>query len=98
MTSPTTSAPKASPKEYTNTRIQVRLQDGSTLTETFGVKEQLSAVRVFIQMKAAEALGTDNFELMTSFPRKVFKGDDYEKPLDVLGLIPSAVLIVTQAS
>lgn len=99
VTSPTTSsAPKASSKEYVNTRIQVRLQDGSTLMETFGVKEQLSAVRVFIQMKAAEALGTDNFDLMTSFPRKVFKGDDYEKPLDVLGLIPSAVLIVTKAS
>lgn len=98
VTSPTSNTPKAAPKEYTNTRIQVRLQDGSTLTETFGVKEQLSAVRVFVQMKAAENLGSDNFDLMTSFPRKVFKGDDYEKPLDVLGLIPSAVLIVTKAS
>lgn len=98
VSSPSSSAPKSSPKEYTNTRIQVRLQDGSTLVETFAVKEQLSAVRLFIQMKAADALGTDKFDLMTTFPRKVFTDDDYEKPLDVLGLIPSAVLIVTKAS
>ncbi|XP_055914249.1 UBX domain-containing protein 1 [Eupeodes corollae] len=87
-------SPKQPPKDYTNTRIQIRLQDGSTLTETFGVKEQLSAVRVFIQMNQ----GTDlPFGLMTSFPRKVFSDDDFEKPLEVLGLVPSAVLIVTKA-
>lgn len=82
------------PKDYTNTRIQIRLQDGSTLTETFSVKEQLSAVRVFIQMKQGADLP---FGLMTSFPRKVFSDDDFEKPLEVLGLVPSAVLIVTKA-
>lgn len=87
-------SPKQPPKDYTNTRIQVRLQDGSTLTETFSVKEQLSAVRVFIQMKQGADLP---FGLMTSFPRKVFSDDDFEKPLEVLGLVPSAVLIVTKA-
>lgn len=86
------SSPKA-PKTYANTRIQVRLQNGSTLVETFDVKEPLSAVRLFVQLKQ----GTDNpFALMTSFPRKVYEDEDYEKPLEVLGLVPSAVLIVTK--
>lgn len=103
VVSPTPTAPVATsadssprtPKTYTNTRIQVRLQNGSTLVETFDVKEPLSAVRLFVQLKQ----GTDNpFALMTTFPRKVYEDDDYEKPLDVLGLVPSAVLIVTKAN
>ncbi|XP_037954346.1 UBX domain-containing protein 1 [Teleopsis dalmanni] len=92
-TNATTTA-KTPTKEYSQTRIQIRLQDGSTLTETFNVKEQLSAVRVFIQMKTNIE---DAFGLMTTFPRKVFNSEDFEKPLDVLGLVPSAVLTMTKA-
>ncbi|XP_053952779.1 UBX domain-containing protein 1 [Anastrepha ludens] len=88
-----TTTARSAPKDYTQTRIQVRLRDGSTLTETFNVKEQLSAVRVFIQLKTGEETP---FNLMTTFPRKVFTGEDFEKPLDVLGLVPSAVLIMTK--
>ena len=69
------------------------MRDGSTLTETFNVKEQLSAVRVFIQLKTGDETP---FNLMTTFPRKVFTGDDFDAPLDVLGLVPSAVLIMTK--
>lgn len=95
-----TSAPVAAPatttavpKNYENTRIQVRLQDGSTLVETFDVKEQLAAVRLFIQMK----IGTEPaFNLMTTFPRKVYTEDDYDQTLESLGLVPSTVLIVTK--
>ncbi|XP_011195795.2 UBX domain-containing protein 1 [Zeugodacus cucurbitae] len=99
VTSPTVTSPaststvKVSPKDYTQTRIQVRLRDGSTLTETFNVKEQLSAVRVFIQLKTGDETP---FNLMTTFPRKVFTEDDFDIPLDVLGLVPSAVLIMTK--
>ncbi|CAD7079786.1 unnamed protein product [Hermetia illucens] len=93
-TSSTTSNDSTVKKEYTSTRIQIRLQDGRTLTETFGVKEQLSAVKVFIQMKSGNDLP---FGLMTSFPRKVFTEEDFEKPLEILGLVPSAVIIVTRA-
>lgn len=79
----TSSSPK-SPVEYSKTKIQIRLQDGNTVTETFEVKEQLSAVRLFIQMRQ----GMDvPFGLMTSFPRKVFSTEDYEKPLEQLGKI-----------
>lgn len=82
------------PKAYTSTRIQVRLANGTTLVETFDVKEPLSAVRLFVQLKH----GTDEpFAMMTTFPRKVYDDEDFEKPLEALGLVPSAVLIVTKA-
>lgn len=68
--------------------------NGSTLMETFDVKEQLSAVRLFVQINQ----GIDEpFGLMTNFPRKVYTDEDFEKPLETLGLAPSAVLIVTKA-
>lgn len=103
QTTTTTVAPTAPPaaattttapaKNYDSTRIQIRLQDGSTLVETFDVKEQLAAVRLFIQMKVG---ANEVFDLMTSFPRKVYTGDDFENTLQSLGLVPSAVLIVTK--
>lgn len=87
------SGPKAPPKDYTRTRIQMRMTDGSTVVESFDVKEQLAAVRLFVQMRQGLSIP---FSMMTNFPKKVFTDEDYEKPLDVLGLVPSAVLIVTK--
>ncbi|XP_018311056.1 UBX domain-containing protein 1 isoform X2 [Mycetomoellerius zeteki] len=79
-------------KDYTETRLQLRLTNGQTLTQSFGSKEQLSAVRLFIEMNRTDDNGP--FQLMTTFPRKVFTDEDYDTPLDVLGLVPSAVVIV----
>lgn len=94
-TAPVVATTPRSPTSYTSTRIQIRLEDGKALTETFDVKEQLAAVRLFAQLKR----NSDTpFSLMTSFPRKIFTEEDYEKPLEVLGLVPSAVLIVTKAT
>uniref|UniRef100_A0A1Q3F7J8 Putative ubiquitin regulatory protein n=1 Tax=Culex tarsalis TaxID=7177 RepID=A0A1Q3F7J8_CULTA len=94
VASPVSSSP-AAPKNYTTARIQVRMLDGSTLVETFDAKEQLAAVRLFVQLK----LGPNPapFGLMTTFPRKVFTAEDFDTPLEKLGLVPSAVLIVTKA-
>ncbi|XP_065078398.1 UBX domain-containing protein 1 [Ochlerotatus camptorhynchus] len=90
-----TDAPKpAVSKTYTNARIQIRMMDGTTLVETFDAKEQLSAVRLFVQLKLGSA--SSPFGLMTSFPKKVFTGDDFDISLEKLGLVPSAVLIVTK--
>jgi len=55
------------------------------LTQSFGSKEQLSAVRLFIEMNRTD--GTDPFQLMTTFPKKVFTDEDYDTPLDVLGMV-----------
>lgn len=89
----TSSGPKAPPKDYTHTKIQMRMTDGSTVVESFDVKEQLAAVRLFVQMRQGLSIP---FSMMTNFPKKVFTEEDYEKPLEVLGLVPSAVLIVTK--
>ncbi|GFO50511.1 ubx domain-containing protein 1 [Plakobranchus ocellatus] len=82
-------------KEYTDCRLQIRLTNGQALTQTFGAKEPLSAVRCYVEMNRTDAAGP--FSLMTSFPRRVFSSVDMEMPLDSLGLVPSAVLIVTKA-
>lgn len=79
-------------KEYDQTRIQVRLTNGQTLTQTFGSKEELAAVRLYIEMHRTD--GSGPFSLMTTFPKKVFGDEDMEKPLYELGLVPSAVLII----
>lgn len=98
---PVTVAPVAAPKpavkkDYNETRIQVRLLNGQSLTQTFGIKEQLSAVRLYVEMNRTDGEGP--FSLMTNFPKKIFTSDDYDKPLDNLGLVPSAVLIVTKTT
>lgn len=83
-------------KDYNETRIQIRLLNGQSLTQTFGIKEQLSAVRLYVEMNRTDEEGP--FSLMTNFPKKIFSFDDYDKPLEALGLVPSAVLIVTKAT
>ncbi|PSN51014.1 hypothetical protein C0J52_07448 [Blattella germanica] len=93
------------PKDYSQTRLQVpalffafqiRLTNGQALTQTFGSKEQLSAVRLYVEMNRTD--GSGPFSLMTNFPKKIFTDDDYEKPLDLLGLVPSAVVIVSHSA
>ncbi|KAI4501575.1 hypothetical protein M0802_003452 [Mischocyttarus mexicanus] len=79
-------------KDYSETKLQIRLTNGNTLTQSFGSKEQLSAVRLFVEMNRTDDGGA--FNLMTNFPKKVFAEEDYDVPLDVLGLVPSAVIIV----
>lgn len=90
--------PQATPvpaANYDKARLQLRLLDGSTLTESFDAKEQLAAVRLFVQMKQGVEVP---FRLMTNFPKKIFDEEDYEKSLSTLGLVPSAVVIVTKAA
>ncbi|BFZ06875.1 hypothetical protein BsWGS_09914 [Bradybaena similaris] len=81
-------------KAYTECRLQLRLTNGQTLTQTFGCKEPLSAVRLYVELNRTDGAGP--FSLMTSFPKKVFTSADMDAPLDMLGLVPSAVLIVTK--
>ncbi|XP_071833467.1 UBX domain-containing protein 1-like isoform X2 [Apostichopus japonicus] len=84
-------APPAAKKEYNEARIQIRLTDGTTLKQTFSADEQLSAIRLYVEMNRSDGMGP--FTFMTTFPRKVFTSEDMETPLKELGLIPSAVLV-----
>ncbi|XP_067831671.1 UBX domain-containing protein 1 [Heptranchias perlo] len=89
---PQSSHVPAAKREYDECRLQIRLLDGTQLTQSFKSREQLAAVRLYVQLQQQD--DTENFNLMTSFPRKVFSEEDMEKPLQELGLVPSAVLFV----
>lgn len=94
---PAAAAPVASsaPKDYTETRIQIRQTDGKPLVQTFKVKEPLSAVRLFAELNRKDLPG-EKVNLMMTYPRKMFTEDDYDKPLDNLGLVPSAALVISK--
>ncbi|KAM8733522.1 UBX domain-containing protein 1 [Acanthopagrus schlegelii] len=93
--SPTSHGPPPTKKEYDESRIQVRLLDGSTIATVFKAQEPLAAVRVYVQMNSNVPEGQD-FTLLSLYPRHVYTELDMEKPLKELGLVPSAVLVVTK--
>ena len=82
-------------KDYTECRIQIRQSNGQPIVQSFGVKEQLSAVRLYVEMNRTDG-SSGPVKLMTSFPKKVFEEEDYENSLENLGLVPSAVLMITK--
>ncbi|XP_058717565.1 UBX domain-containing protein 1 isoform X2 [Poecile atricapillus] len=93
------------PREYDECRIQVRLPDGRALTQSFRAREPLAAVRLFVELhRDNPGNNTGNntgntpepFSLRTAFPRRLFSEEDMEKPLQELGLVPSAVIIVAK--
>ncbi|KAK7085964.1 UBX domain-containing protein 1, partial [Halocaridina rubra] len=74
----------------------IRLPTGTPLVQEFKAKESLSAVRLWIGINRQDGLPADApFKLSMTFPRKTFTEEDMEKPLDALGLVPSAVLMVS---
>ncbi|XP_027815349.1 UBX domain-containing protein 1 isoform X4 [Ovis aries] len=77
---------------------KVRLPDGTSLTQTFRAREQLAAVRLYVELHRGEDLGggQDPVQLLSGFPRRAFSEADMERPLQELGLVPSAVLIVAK--
>lgn len=84
------------PKDYKQTRVQIRMPDGTTMTETFDKNEQLAAVRLFVQLKTGDEAGVIPLRMLTTFPRKVFVDDDFDQTLEKLGLVPSATIMVTR--
>lgn len=93
--SPLTNTISTPQKDYKESRIQIRLPDGTSFVETFDKNEQLAAVRLFLQLKLVNE-SLDAFTMMTTFPRKVFTSDDYELTLEKLQLVPSATIMVTK--
>ena len=81
-------------KEYDECRIQIRLTDGKTLQHAFKAKEQLAAVRLWVEMNRTDGVG--NFNIMQTFPRKVYSEDDMMRSLVDLGLVPASSLVITK--
>nr|CAB3267477.1 UBX domain-containing protein 1 [Phallusia mammillata] len=82
-------------KDHTHARLQMRLPNGSQMVQQFNAQEPLSAVRLYVELNRKDG-NTDPFDLMTAFPKKVFTSEEMEMPLSMLGLCPSAVLMVTK--
>ncbi|GMT28645.1 hypothetical protein PFISCL1PPCAC_19942, partial [Pristionchus fissidentatus] len=81
-------------KEYKEANIQIRLPSGETIRNTFGVSEELSAVRLWIEVTRPELVP---FALLQPFPRKVLSSEDMAAPLSSHGLVPSGSLVVTRS-
>jgi len=82
-------------KDYSEARLQVRQTNGQPLVHTFGAKESLAAVRLYLEINRTDGV-TGDVKLMTNFPKKIFSDEDYENSLENLGLVPSAVLMMTK--
>lgn len=93
QSSPENQGPPPAKKDYDECRIQVRLLDGTTLSAVFKAQEPLAAVRVYVEMNGAPG---QDFNLISPYPRHIYTDLDMEKPLRELGLVPSAVLVVTK--
>uniref|UniRef100_A0A8I3RW88 UBX domain-containing protein 1 n=2 Tax=Canis lupus familiaris TaxID=9615 RepID=A0A8I3RW88_CANLF len=88
---PVPSSPSQEPpskREYDQCRIQVRLPDGTSLTQTFRAREQLAAVRLYVELHRGEEPGGDQdpVQLLSGFPRRAFSEADMERPLQELGM------------
>ncbi|CAI2169173.1 11488_t:CDS:10 [Funneliformis geosporum] len=78
------------PKEYTEARLQIRQPSGSPIIHTFQATDTLEVVYELVGQHVP-----GSFKLMTTFPRKILDGDERNKTLKELSLVPSAVLVVS---
>lgn len=92
-TSSSSNLTASSAKNFTEARIQIRLQNGTALTSTFPATDALEKVYEFVNTEGGAAV-VPGFKLSQTFPRKVFGDEDKKKSLKELGLAPSAALIV----
>jgi len=82
-------------KDYSEAKLQIRQTNGQPLVHSFGAKESLAAVRLYVEMNRTDGVA-GQVKFMTNFPKKVFTDEEYENSLENLGLVPSAVLMVTK--
>ncbi|XP_076354890.1 UBX domain-containing protein 4-like [Tachypleus tridentatus] len=73
-------------------RIQFRLPDGSSVTQQFLADAPLEKLYQFVQESVHPPFSS--FVLSTTFPRRQFKKEDFQKPLRDLQLAPTAVVLV----
>lgn len=77
-------------------RIQFRLPDGSSITNTFPSQSRLQEARQFAAQEVGNRYG--NFSLATMFPRREFTCDDLDQTLLELELAPSASIVLLPQS
>jgi UBX domain-containing protein 1/4 len=81
-------------RSYDECKIQVRLTDGKVMQHTFKAKEQLAAVRLWIELNRTDDKG--NFNILQPFPRKQYTEEEMLMTLEMLKLVPATSLIITR--
>lgn len=89
------SAAPAPNKNCTVTRIKFRLLDGSSSVAEFPVEATLADVRRHVQQQLVSSSG---FSLTSTVHQHPFTPQDNDVSLSNLGLVPSAILIVSNSS
>merc|ERR1712226_124286 len=74
-------------------RIRIQFPDGSRLQNSFKSSESLAAVRCFVEQNK-EIYDRNTYQYSLTYPRKVFTWEDFDKPLALLNLGGSAVIMV----
>jgi len=90
---PSVPAQPVAKKEYTEALIQIRFKDGNTIKATFKPTDPIRTVFGHVAL----LLGTQNFSLATTFPRKVYKSTDASLDTTTLQqaeLVPTGTFIV----
>lgn len=81
-------------KDYSQCKLQVRLTDGKSIVQTFDAKEPLAAVRCWIEVNRTD--GSGPFNIMQTFPRKIYQEEDMARSLKDHGLVPASSLVITK--
>lgn len=76
-----------------STRIQFKKPDGESEVVTFDSDMLFADVHLFVKNDILHGAMSD-FTLATSFPRREYSQEDFDKTLASLNLIPSAVLLI----
>ncbi|KXN70801.1 UBX-domain-containing protein [Conidiobolus coronatus NRRL 28638] len=78
--------------EYKECKLAIKLPDGTIARESFNAKDTLNQVRVHICQNCE--IGTSAFNLVQSFPRRLFTVGEEQLSLIELGLCPNNTIIV----
>ncbi|XP_074623884.1 UBX domain-containing protein 4-like isoform X3 [Acropora palmata] len=84
---------QATSSAWTSVRLQFRLPDGSSVTNSFATDATIDSVKEFISNHVGSS--ASSITLYTTYPRRELTEEDLVKSLSDLGLAPSATLVVS---
>jgi len=90
---PVTVAP-AITKEYNECTLQIRLTNGKTIKQIFKSSDKMRQVFEFVERERSDGVGP--FNLMSSFPKKVFDHSNLDTQLSETDLVPRGQLILNK--
>lgn len=80
-----------------STRIQFRKPDGESEVVTFDADMLFADIHAFVMNDVLQGTNIKEFTLVTTFPRREFTSEDFNKTLIDLNLVPSSVIIIIPA-